>query len=162
MARLSKSKAFAIYEDNRIQTVEAEVSVTEERGNSGGQDETEREDGVTQHEEEYESISVIDHAPHERAFDADAQDQYAEDADDERRESTITSTTISSFPDSYYMTENDDALNSYVAYTPPIIRTRFRRPESLRRMQMSSPPPYGYRSPRQSILSHSRSRMGTA
>ena len=161
MARLSKSKAFAIYEDNRIQAVEARLSENGDIGSTGDVDETEHEIGVTQHEEEYESTSIIDYAPQEQFVDGEAQDQYAEDADDERRESAVTSTSISSFPDSYYMTENDDALNIYATYTPPIIRTRFRRPESVRRMQMSSPPPYGYRSPRQSILSHSRSRTGT-
>ena len=155
MARLTTSNAFAIYDDNAMQTTRD--------SNVSNQDQKEEvpNDGGARYEEDYDSISIIDHALQEPAIPEVQQDPYAEDADDERRESTITSTSISSFPDSYHLTENESAAQCYPAYTPPIIRTRFRRPESVQRMQMTSPPPFGYRSPRQSILSHSKSRTGT-
>lgn len=160
MARISKSKAFTIYEDGGIRALENETPA----------DETEEENddhGSTRIDGDDEPMSVIHSTDQEQAIPDDTQDHVGgddhngEDADDERRESTATSATVSSFPDSYYMTEHEDAMQLYQAYTPPIIRPRFRRPESVRRMQMASPPPYGYRSPRQSILSHSRSRVGT-
>ena len=155
MARLTTSNAFAIYDNNAIQTTRD--------SNVSNQDQKEEvpNDGGARYEEDYDSISIIDHALQEPAIPEVQQDPYAEDANDERRESTITSTSISSFPDSYYLTDNESAAQCYPAYTPPIIRTRFRRPESVQRMQMTSPPPFGYRSPRQSILSHSKSRTGT-
>jgi len=80
-----------------------------------------------------------------------------EHADDQRRVSAITGrTSVSSLPEWVDQTDNEQK-----PYTPPIIRPSFMRPESVRRMQMVSPPPFSPRSPRQSILRHSRSRAGT-
>ena len=159
MARLTTSNAFAVYEDSAIQTTEDDDASNEEPEEEG--EEEVENDGGARYDEDYGSISIIDHALQEQAILEEQQDPYAEDADDERRESAITSTSISSFPDSYYLTENENTAQYYPAYTPPTIRTRFRRPESVQRMQMTSPPPFGYRSPRQSRLSCSKSRTGT-
>ena len=150
MARLSKSKAFAIYEDVVVQDFEHVIPEQEEAN------EVNDDNDCTSISKDDRAPSVLHHEASEAGIHGAAQDREGEDADDERRESTITSTTVSSFPDSYYLTEHEDGLHTYHAYTPPVIRPRFRRPE-----WMASPPPYGYRSPRLSLLSHSRSRAGT-
>lgn len=85
-------------------------------------------------------------------------DRDTDDADDERRESAFTFASISSLPESAY--EMDPANEKGVMhkpYTPMMIRPSFRRPESVRRMQMSSPTP-SERSLRRSLLSSQRVR----
>lgn len=85
-------------------------------------------------------------------------DRDTDDADDERRESVFTFASISSLPESAY--EMDPANEKGVIhkpYTPMMIRPSFRRPESVRRMQMSSPTP-SERSLRRSLLSSQRVR----
>lgn len=85
-------------------------------------------------------------------------DRDTDDADDERRESVFTFASISSLPESAY--EMDPANEKGVMhkpYTPMMIRPSFRRPESVRRMQMSSPTP-SERSLRRSLLSSQRVR----
>ena len=158
MARLSKAK-FAIDEDDADQSNDDERLPEEEEA-----EELNRYVSIEDLEERYADIAIVDHALREPTIPAETLLPCSEDnheADDERRGSTLTSTTISSYPGSHYWAENGHDGESYPTCTPPIIRTRFRRPESVRRMQLASPPPYGYRSPRQSILSHSRSRLGT-
>ncbi|KAK5128778.1 hypothetical protein LTR85_000111 [Meristemomyces frigidus] len=155
MAR--KSQSFTIHDDTGIPTpdsgyqpsfddaVKAEVGDwrdVEEGGRGEG------EDADADVEEQDVGIQLLEE-----------HDSGAGDADDEqRRESAFTRTSISSLPESSYQTDNELV---HKPYTPPVIRPSFRRPESVRRMQMTSPPPFGSRSPRQSILRHSRSRAGT-
>lgn len=78
--------------------------------------------------------------------------ERAEMEEVQRRESAFTRTSVSSLPESNF--DLDDK-----SYTPPLIRPSFMRPESVRRMQMSSPT-LG-RSPRQSVLRYNRSQAGT-
>ncbi|KAF7194365.1 hypothetical protein HII31_04398 [Pseudocercospora fuligena] len=78
------------------------------------------------------------------------------DADDERRQSAFTSTSISSLPESGFETDYERGI-MHKPYTPPSMRPTFRRPESVRRMQMSSPTP-SERNLRRSVLSPPRSR----
>lgn len=103
---------------------------------------------------------------HERGDEEDEEDvalqrgadRDTDDADDERRESVFTFASISSLPESAY--EMDPANEKGVMhkpYTPMMIRPSFRRPESVRRMQMSSPTP-SERSLRRSLLSSQRVR----
>ena len=83
-------------------------------------------------------------------------DHELDDADDERRESVFTSASVSSLPESAFETDYERGA-MHKPYTPPMIRPSFRRPESVRRMQMSSPAP-SERSLRRSVLSPPRSR----
>ncbi|WPH03361.1 Hypothetical protein R9X50_00624000 [Acrodontium crateriforme] len=75
---------------------------------------------------------------------------------EDRRESGMARTSISSLPESEY---HADIL--LPARSPQMIRPSFMRPESVRRMQMSSPPPFHSRSPRVSLQRLSRSRPAT-
>ncbi|KAH9827426.1 pathway-specific nitrogen regulator [Teratosphaeria destructans] len=81
-----------------------------------------------------------------------------ENADDEaRKTSGCTTTSISSLPESAWQTDGECGSDSPLKpQSPPIVRPSFRRPESVRRMQMSSPPPFGSRSPRHSAIRLSR------
>lgn len=157
MARPGRDKrehSFTIYDDAGIPTPESgyEPSFDEAlKGGVGGWQEDEDEavedaDGCAEgHDSGLGAVNELD-------IDG-------EQADDERRrESAFTRTSISSLPESTFQRDTE---RTYKPYTPPVIRPSFRRPESIRRMQMSSPPPFSSRSPRQSILRHSRSRAGT-
>ncbi|KAK4545311.1 hypothetical protein LTR36_003491 [Oleoguttula mirabilis] len=144
MARPSKDHPFTIYDDSGIPTPDSgyepsfDEAVKERLGDWREEADGCAEDGDGGGEEH---------------------NGNGEQADDERRrESAFTRTSISSLPESTYQTDNE---RTHKPYTPPVIRPSFRRPESVRRMQMTSPPPFSSRSPRQSILRHSRSRTGT-
>ncbi|KAK4505571.1 hypothetical protein PRZ48_003534 [Zasmidium cellare] len=155
MARPSKSKQFAIYEDAGIPTPDSDESHQPSfddalRARQEAIDEEEDEDVFT---EKIHGDSVEDGSELEDIEEA-VED---EPTDEERRESAITS--ISSLPDSSTDTDQEPTLLMHKPYTPPIIRPSFRRPESVRRMQMTSPVPFE-RSPRRSAL-HSQSRSGT-
>ncbi|KAK5107525.1 hypothetical protein LTR62_001055 [Meristemomyces frigidus] len=138
MARLSK-QSFAFHEDAGIPTPDSTLS------------------------DPFEDVSEDDSGPQAhriyRAVDAQSAPQQdgtrleaaVEEEEKHRRASAFTRTSVSSLPDSTYAEDK--------AYTPPVIRPSFMRLESVRRMQMTSPPPY--RSPRQSVLRHNRSRTGT-
>ncbi|KAK5164596.1 uncharacterized protein LTR77_009802 [Saxophila tyrrhenica] len=144
MARLSKASSFVIWEDTGIPTPDGETVPSLPRT----EDDVPIKSSLRFEEEKGEDrrSALISTNGHEETEDED-------DADDERRESTYTTTTISSVPESTYRTDLEDATPTQPPYTPPIIRPSFRRPESVRRMQMSSP--------RQSLLSKPRSRTGT-
>ncbi|KAK4556737.1 hypothetical protein LTR86_006308 [Recurvomyces mirabilis] len=139
MARLSKH-SFAIYEDSGIPTPDSTLP--------------DPFDDVP--EEDEDEIADEDIGGATDQYEEDAEEEVHEDGtkavDEDRRESALTRTSISSL--------GNTTCEEEPTYTPPIIRPSFMRPESVRRMQMSSPPPY--RSPRQSVLRHSRpSRHGT-
>lgn len=160
MARLSKSKQFAIYEDAGIPTPDSDAShqpsfddaVRAQQQDIDDDDEDDefrsrRSDGAdddgNELEDIEEAVETVDHEP----------------TDEERRESAITSTSISSLPESSTDTDQERSFPMHKPYTPPMIRPSFRRPESVRRMQMTSPIPFE-RSPRRSAL-HYHSRSGT-
>jgi hypothetical protein len=87
-------------------------------------------------------------------------DEFA-DLRQARRASILTSTSISSFPESSYDIDHElRTTPSNHPYSPPSVRAAFRRPSSVRRMQMTSPTPFE-RSPRRSVLHQIRSRPGT-
>lgn len=155
MARLSKTSKFTILEDSGIPTPDPNdlAEYVEVQTIENGQKEA-----VVKGEDEQDFMT-------EDRGDAQEADQVLairhQNAEDERRESSITTTSVSSYPESTYPTDNEFAVAKYQPYTPPVIRPSFRRTESIRRMQLASPPPFGSRSPRRSILSHSHSRTGT-
>ena len=145
MARLSKAR-FVIHEDTGIPTPDSETTPSffpnpEDKLKS--RIEIEEDDGVTKTKEGVGSNDLL------AAYIEEDHDH----ADDERRESNSTTTSVSSVPDSIYPTDVDNAIPTHNPYTPPIIRPSFRRPESIRGMQMSSP--------RSSLLHKPRSRNST-
>ena len=163
MARPSKIHRFAIFEDSGIPTPEPsdQTEFYDETAIASG-----REHSLAVQEEDCDLVIESDEEAQEAEQLPEAQDQNAEDADDneaddERRESTLTATSISSYPESTYATDNDHAVQTQQPFTPPIIRPSFRRPQSVQRMRMTSPSPSKSHSQRQSLLSHSRSRAGT-
>ncbi|KAK3047766.1 hypothetical protein LTR09_010881 [Extremus antarcticus] len=145
MARLSKASTFAIFYDTGIPTPDSETPPPLDRTRETQTPPTSCADNGDGDQSTGGHGSIA--API-------SEDLEYDDADDERRESTYTSTSISSVSESY-KTDVDDAVFTltHQPYTPPIIRPSFRRPESVRRMQMSSP--------RQSLLHKPRSRAGT-
>ena len=158
MARPTKTP-FTIYADTGIPTpdsayqpsfddaVKAQLARTDSENEEGHGDGfvTESDDGGLEHSDD----------GRERGYGLQGfQEDDIQEADDERRASQFTRTSISSMPESTYPIDAE-------AYRPPLIRPSFRRPESVRRMQMTSPPPFSRNSPRRSVLRGSRSRAGT-
>ena len=168
MAKPSKSHQFEIYEDEVPPSAEMEHipepeiaiphslpgeprvtllrtdSAYSQHKRDGGNDseESQRRDGEEEGDADTTLLHEVDH-------DLD-------DADDERRQSVFTSASVSSLPESGFETDYERGV-MHKPYTPPMIRPSFRRPESVRRMQMSSPAP-SERSLRRSVLSPPRSR----
>ena len=133
MARLSKTARFAMHEDTGIPTPDNEDA----------------------HEYSFEDTSAPTGADvnlqqqddHFRdGADDQASEHDADDADDEadRQAPRLSMTSISSFPNSTL--EEDRTVRPGTTTITPIIRTPFRRPESVQRMRMNSP--------RTSILSY--------
>ncbi|KAK3117776.1 hypothetical protein LTR53_000464 [Teratosphaeriaceae sp. CCFEE 6253] len=151
MARLSKIHSFAIHDDAGIPTPDSdpldpfEASPDPLRDDGKGEPDL---DGWLP--DEPSNLQCLDEEEQERHVLAEEEDE------DEpyRRASAIARTSVSSVPDSIWQDDKP--------YVPPLIRPSFMRPESVRRMQMRSPPPYR-NSPRQSVLRHNsgRSRTGT-
>lgn len=167
MARPTKAPKFTIYEDAGIPTPDSacersfdDALLARARG-KGPEDVYNEEDeddhglgGLDELEEEnIDARTLADLEIHEEGDSADVDDEC-------RRASAITSTTISSFPESTFDIDHGRSMPMHQPYSPPLIRPSFRRPSSVRRMQMSSPTPFD-RSPRRSVLHHSRSRPGT-
>ncbi|TKA72395.1 hypothetical protein B0A55_05863 [Friedmanniomyces simplex] len=148
MARLSKNHSFAIYEDAGIPTPDSgyDDPFEDQNGNDG---EMEGEgDGSAEEEDERSLLQRLDEEVEEEKRDDHV----------DRRVSALSHprTSLSSVPESTWQDEEKP-------YVPPLIRPSFMRPESVRRMQISSPPPYR-NSPRQSsVLRHGsgKSRTGT-
>ncbi|EMC92074.1 hypothetical protein BAUCODRAFT_38102 [Baudoinia panamericana UAMH 10762] len=141
MARLSKSQSFTIHEDAGIPTPDTfQHPSFEEAVNSAYDIDTlDTEQRIDRRAVETDEDDVFSHKETNNADDG------------ARRASFLTQTSISSFPRS----NRDDVK----PYKPPVIRPSFRRPESVRRLQLSSPPPF--RSPRHSVVRHTSSRSGT-
>jgi len=154
MARSSKSHPFTIYQDTGIPTPDSSyqpsfddvLRAREQKACDDG-----RGSGSAGWDEEAD-VKSLEHDDNEVYDGTEADDEY-------RRESGCTRTSVSSLPESTWQTDNERETRK--PYTPQVIRPSFRRPESVRRMQMTSPPPFSSRSPRQSILRSSRSRTGT-
>ncbi|KAK0937494.1 hypothetical protein LTR29_010932 [Friedmanniomyces endolithicus] len=147
MARLSKTHSFAVYEDAGIPTPD-----------SGYHDpfEDTYEDHAKREEPEHNSSEAEDERSNLHSVNEEEEEEH------EQNDEALTHprTSISSVPES---TWQDQELEEK-PFVPPLIRPSFMRPESVRRMQMSSPPPFRS-SPRQSsVLRHGsgRSRMGTS
>ncbi|KAK4896249.1 hypothetical protein LTR27_005771 [Elasticomyces elasticus] len=151
MARLSKTQSFTIHEDAGIPTPDPEQNNPfDDRTLRRGTYHKGEEDGAATNIYKRASLASLDEEQIDHEFA-----RYGLD-DDYRRASAITRTSVSSVPESTWQDEEQ-------TYVPPLIRPSFMRPESVRRMQMSSPPPFRS-SPRQSsVLRHgsSRSRMST-
>ncbi|KAK3631857.1 hypothetical protein LTR56_016635 [Elasticomyces elasticus] len=149
MARLSKTQSFTIHEDAGIPTPDPEQQDDpfDDRALRRG---TYYEDSAAAISDERASLASLD----EEQIDHDFA-RYGLD-DGYRRASALTRTSVSSVPESTWQDEEQ-------TYVPPLIRPSFMRPESVRRMQMTSPPPFRS-SPRQSSVlrrGSSRSRMNT-
>ncbi|KAK0255898.1 hypothetical protein B0A54_11157 [Friedmanniomyces endolithicus] len=146
MARLSKAHSFAVYEDAGIPTPDSGYhdpfeDVREDRAKS-----EELEKDLC--EEEEDSRSNLH--------------PLNEEEEHEQNDEALTQprTSISSVPESTWQDQEDEQK----PYIPPVIRPSFMRPESVRRMQMSSPPPYRPTPRQSSVLRHGgsgKSRMGT-
>ncbi|KAK5685278.1 hypothetical protein LTS10_003356 [Elasticomyces elasticus] len=151
MARLSKTQSFTIHEDAGIPTPDPELqNPFDDRALRRGTYHKGEEDGAEANIDKRASLASLDEEQDDHEFA-----RYGLD-DDYRRISALTRTSVSSVPESTWQDEEQ-------TYVPPLIRPSFMRPESVRRMQMSSPPPFR-NSPRQSsVLRHgsSRSRMST-
>lgn len=113
--------------------------------------------------EDITPLSVIGEQTDTEIDDGYGNEHENEDEQD-RRESTFTrGTSISSLPESsVFDTDHESRMPAmHQPYTPPSIRPTFRRPESVRRMQlMASPTPFERSSPRRSAL-RAKSRTGT-
>lgn len=154
MARPSKTQ-FAIYEDVDTTDVDGIPPRAPER------QPLPRNDSVYGQHDRKEPLERVSETEAEEDVDEEPSEEdegagclvasATDDADDERRQSAVTSTSISSLPESAFETDYE------AIQTPPMIRPSFRRPESVRRMQMSSPAP-SERSLRRSILSPPRAR----
>lgn len=159
MARPSKTKPFAIYEDAGIPTPPADSThqpsfdeALKSRAPNVSDDDVFDDHEKDEHNETFNESSVLDDI--EEALGANIEPTD----DEERRESAVTSTSISSLPESSSETDQERSRPMHKPYTPPMIRPSFRRPQSVQRMQMTSPLPFE-RSPRRSV--HSQSRYGT-
>ncbi|KAI5367404.1 hypothetical protein Slin15195_G025320 [Septoria linicola] len=112
-------------------------------GTSAGHDAGEEDDDDVEGDDD----DIDDTVLHHQLDDAD-------DDERQRRESAFTATSVSSLPDSAFETDYNRGavMQMHTPYTPPMIRPSFRRPQSVKKMQMSSPAP-SERSLRRSILS---------
>lgn len=172
MARPSKAKSprcakFAVYEDvkqnDSIPTPDSSRSKTiDDRAVSNSDldvsDYVEEDSHLEDISEDLTPSNFIEQT------DTEIDDDNANDDEEDRRESTLTRrTSISSLPESsVFDTDYESRLPAmHKPYTPPSTRPTFRRPESVRRMQLTaSPTPYERTSPRRSVL-HAKSRTGT-
>ncbi|KAK1075485.1 hypothetical protein LTR12_011560 [Friedmanniomyces endolithicus] len=146
MARLSKAHSFAVYEDAGISTPDSGYHDPFEDIHEDHPKREELEKDLSEEEDSRSNLHPLN-----------------EEEEHEQNDEALTHprTSISSVPDSTWQDQEPEEK----AFVPPVIRPSFMRPESVRRMQMSSPPPYRS-SPRQSsILRHGgssgRSRAGT-
>ncbi|KAK0310909.1 hypothetical protein LTR82_014512 [Friedmanniomyces endolithicus] len=145
MARLSKAHSFAVYEDAGIPTPDSGYhdlfeDVHEDRAKS-----EELEKDLCEKEDSRGNLHPLN-----------------EEEEHEQNDEALTQprTSISSAPESTWQ----DQEPKEKPFVPPVIRPSFMRPESVRRMQMSSPPPYRTTPRQSSVLRHGgsgRSRMGT-
>lgn len=147
MARLSKTQHFAVFEDGLTSTTSSQEEYygppQKRRCVTIGSEELKedaRDQGPTA-KTNSEQLEV----PEQTGDDV----YLYEDS----RASILTTTSISTL--SEYYTEEHDVFHIPNALPAPILRPRFRRPESIRRMQMSSPSPSEPCSPRSSTSSRS-------
>ncbi|KAI7602891.1 hypothetical protein KC346_g12149, partial [Hortaea werneckii] len=139
MARPSKSHQFAIYHDPGIPTPDAtyipnlDDSIDEQR------EQEEKEDQKTNTVEDCENVTL----------EVDDDVGLTETTDMSARQPRSARSSISSMSEERYEITNRRAAQPI--HTPRVIRPSFMRPESVKRMQLSSPPPFGAGSPRQSL-----------
>ncbi|RMY09144.1 hypothetical protein D0868_04406 [Hortaea werneckii] len=137
MARPSKSHQFAIYHDTGLPTPDSSYiqnlddSIDEQR---------------EQEEEEDQGRNIgndCENATLEIDNDLDITETVP------ARQPRSARSSISSMSDEKYETTIRRATQPI--HTPRVIRPSFLRPESVKRMQLNSPPPFGAGSPRQSL-----------
>ncbi|KAI7662866.1 hypothetical protein KC318_g8632 [Hortaea werneckii] len=137
MARPSKSHQFAIYHDTGLPTPDStyvqnlDDSIDEQR---------------EQEEEEDQGRNIgndCENATLEIDNDVDITETVP------ARQPRSARSSISSMSDEKYETTIRRATQPI--HTPRVIRPSFMRPESVKRMQLNSPPPFGAGSPRQSL-----------
>ncbi|KAI7490789.1 hypothetical protein KC351_g426 [Hortaea werneckii] len=139
MARPSKSHQFAIYHDPGIPTPDStyipnlDDSIDEQR------EQEEKEDQERNTGEDCENVTL----------EVDNDVGLAETTDMSARQPRSTRSSISSMSEERYEITNRRAAQPI--HTPRVIRPSFMRPESVKRMQLNSPPPFGSGSPRQSL-----------
>ncbi|EME85381.1 uncharacterized protein MYCFIDRAFT_171310 [Pseudocercospora fijiensis CIRAD86] len=152
MARPTKAQQFAIYEDEDADAADSGIPSPDPEGDKTKKD--------LSQEHHFDTLALASQLSPGDEADDDADSTYLAgqhgDADDERRQSAFTSTSISSLPESAFETDYERGV-MHKPYTPPSMRPTFRRPESVRRMQMSSPTP-SVRNLRRSVLSPPRAR----
>ncbi|GAB1729768.1 hypothetical protein NU195Hw_g5722t1 [Hortaea werneckii] len=138
MARPSKSHQFAIYHDPGIPTPDStyipnlDDSIDEQR------EQEEKEDQET-NTGDRENVTL----------EVDNDVGLTETADMSARQPRSARSSISSMSEEKYEITNRRAAQPI--HTPRVIRPSFMRPESVKRMQLNSPPPFGSGSPRQSL-----------
>ncbi|GAB1737879.1 hypothetical protein NU219Hw_g2352t1 [Hortaea werneckii] len=137
MARPSKSHQFAIYHDTGIPTADPNYipnlddSIDEQR----------------EQEEEEDQGRKLGDDPENATLEVDNDLDITETFP--ARQPRSARSSISSMSDEKYETTNRRAAQPI--HTPRVIRPSFMRPESVKRMQLNSPPPFGVGSPRQSL-----------
>lgn len=148
MARPSKSHQFTIFEDHNIPSPDASVQPSasgktlEQCGND-----TALLNGKNQVRGAEVETSSCGGEPEDEQ-ETNAEQELSLEA---------ARTSISSLPDSVYETEDEyESWRMHKPYRPPFMRPAFRRPSSVRRMQMTSPAPS-----RHSTRSNSRIKVGT-
>ncbi|KAI7196212.1 hypothetical protein KC363_g1015 [Hortaea werneckii] len=139
MARPSKSHQFAIYHDPGIPTPdstyipELDDSIDEQR------EQEEKEDEERNTGEDGENVIL----------ENDNDVGLTETTDVPARQPRSARSSISSISEERYEITNQRAVQPI--HTPRVIRPSFMRPESVKRMQLNSPPPFGAGSPRHSL-----------
>ncbi|KAI6871291.1 hypothetical protein KC323_g1916 [Hortaea werneckii] len=139
MARPSKSHQFAIYHDPGIPTPDStyipnlDDSIDEQR------EQEEKEDQERNTGEDCENVTL----------EVDNDVGLTETTDMSARQPRSARSSISSMSEERYEITNRRAAQPI--HTPRVIRPSFMRPESVKRMQLNSPPPFGSGSPRQSL-----------
>ncbi|KAK0354047.1 hypothetical protein LTR91_018436 [Friedmanniomyces endolithicus] len=146
MARLSKAHSFAVYEDAGIPTPDSGYHDPFEDIHEDHPKREELEKDLSEEEDTRSNLQPLN-----------------EEEEHEQNDEALTHprTSISSVPDSTWQDQEPEEK----PFVPPLIRPSFMRPESVRRMQMSSPPPYRTTPRQSSVLRHGgsgRSRMGTS
>ncbi|KAI7161354.1 hypothetical protein KC349_g2849 [Hortaea werneckii] len=137
MARPSKSHQFAIYHDTGIPTPDSTyIPNLDDYIDEQREQEEEEDQGRNIGDDRENATSEVDN-------DLDITETVP------ARQPRSARSSISSMSDEKYETTIRRATQPI--HTPRVIRPSFMRPESVKRMQLNSPPPFGGGSPRQSL-----------
>ncbi|KAI7222961.1 hypothetical protein KC333_g769 [Hortaea werneckii] len=137
MARPSKSHQFAIYHDTGIPTPDSTyISNLDDSIDEQRDQEEEEDQGRNIGDDRENATSEVDN-------DLDMAETVP------ARQPRSARSSISSMSEEKYEITNRRAVQPI--HTPRVIRPSFMRPESVKRIQLNSPPPFGAGSPRQSL-----------